>query len=186
MKINLEIQKEHFKNHVATFYDYGNIKVLDFKEPDSIHYFIRFLFEEDHYRLHISGDLGQLTACNYKNMCYDKFSDFVNNPGYFKEKIACMTRNIYFYDYEKAKKDLKAQIRELDCLDDDEEIEYAIDDILDDLDEDRGFGSKAIERLYELDECYWEWMDEIGKEETGIIDLYMLAFKLAQEQLKEK
>lgn len=58
--MNLERQKERFKNHVATLTDYGNIKILDFKEPGSSIYRIRFLFEEDYYRLHISGDLGEL------------------------------------------------------------------------------------------------------------------------------
>ena len=45
--INLEKQKENFKNHVATLTDYGNIKILDFKNPKSNDYRIRFLFEED-------------------------------------------------------------------------------------------------------------------------------------------
>ena len=29
--MDIEKQKEHFKDHVATFTDYGNIKILDFK-----------------------------------------------------------------------------------------------------------------------------------------------------------
>jgi Ser-tRNA(Ala) deacylase AlaX len=55
---NRERQIEHFKNHVATLKDYGDIKVLDFKNPESINYRIRFIFEEDWCRCHISGDLG--------------------------------------------------------------------------------------------------------------------------------
>ena len=68
--MDLKKQKEHFKNHVATFTDYGNIKILDFKAPGRSDYRIRFLFEEDFYRLHISGDLGEMTASNYNNMTY--------------------------------------------------------------------------------------------------------------------
>ena len=41
--INLDAQKEWFKNHVAIFTDLGNIKILDFKNPDSCCYYIRFL-----------------------------------------------------------------------------------------------------------------------------------------------
>ena len=77
--MDLKRQEENFKNHVATFVDYGNIKILDFKNPNSSNYRIRFLFEEDYYKLHISGDLGELTATNCSNMTYEKFSDFVNN-----------------------------------------------------------------------------------------------------------
>ena len=85
--MDLERQKEQFKNHVATFTDYGNIKILDFKNPRDSHYRIRFLFEEDYCRLHISGDLGELIASNYCNMTFNHFTDFVNNIGYFVEKI---------------------------------------------------------------------------------------------------
>lgn len=53
--MNLEKQKENFKNHRATFKDLGNIKILDFKKPNSTEYRIRFLFEEDYCRLHIFG-----------------------------------------------------------------------------------------------------------------------------------
>lgn len=51
--MNLEKQKENFKNHRAIFKDLGNIKILDFKKPNSTEYRIRFLFEEDYCRLHI-------------------------------------------------------------------------------------------------------------------------------------
>jgi hypothetical protein len=82
--MNLDIQKEYFKDHVATFQDLGSIKILDFQRPGSSEYRIRFLFEEDHYRLHISGDLGELIAFNINNMRYETFGDFVHNPGYFE------------------------------------------------------------------------------------------------------
>lgn len=36
--MNLEKQKENFKNHRAIFKDLGNIKILDFKKPNSTEY----------------------------------------------------------------------------------------------------------------------------------------------------
>lgn len=33
--MNLERQKENFKDHKATFTDFGNIKILDFQKPNS-------------------------------------------------------------------------------------------------------------------------------------------------------
>lgn len=169
--------REKFKNHVATLMDYGNIKIIDFKNPESMDYRIRFIFEEDYYRLHISGDLGELTATNYKNMCYEQFSDFIHNTGYFEGKIDCMSRAIYYYDLEKAREDLR---KELDWYD---LKEPELEDILDDLNEKSGLGTRAYEILSEIDsECY-EWIADIGKEETGILEVYMLAFELAQKQL---
>lgn len=71
--IDLKREKKNFQNHVATFTDYGNIKILDFNRPDSNEYRSRFLFEEDHCRLHTFGDLGHLIASNYCNMRFETF-----------------------------------------------------------------------------------------------------------------
>lgn len=191
--MDLEIQKEHFKDHVAIFQDFGDIKILDFQRPGSVEYRIRFLFEEDHYRLHISGDLGELIAFNINNMRYATFGDFVHNPGYFEQKICCMSREQYEYDIDKARKDL---LEQLDWYDWEKENEYSswsleerrdyeIDCILEDLNSRTGLGSKAYDRLSEIDPDCWEWIDYIGREDTGIIELYLYAFELAQKQLAE-
>lgn len=195
--MNLEKQKEYFKNHIATLTDYGNIKILDFKEPNTSAYRIRFLFEEDYCRLHISGDLGELIASNYNNMTYEKFSDFVNNVGYFEEKIDCNSRDIYAYDEVKAREELmKMAADDGDWLtesnrywyeeDEEERLTHIIDDILVDFSDTTGIGKIGYDALSEINPDVWEFAGDIGKTETGILDLYMLAFKLAQEQLKNK
>ena len=195
--MNLEKQKEYFKNHIATFTDYGNIKILDFKAPNTSTYRIRFLFEEDYCRLHISGDLGELIASNYYNMTYEKFSDYVNNTGYFEEKIDCLSRSIYVYDYSKALEELRQRAADegdwLEISDrydyetnDEARLESIIDDILDDFSESTGISGDGYDALEEINPDAWEFAYDIGKTETGILDLYMLAFKLAQEQLQNK
>lgn len=188
--------KENFKDHVATLKDLGNIKVLDFMRPGSSTYRIRFMFEEDFCRLHISGDLGELIATNYYNMTYEKFSDFVNDVGYFETKIDCHNRAIYYYDEDEAREQLREKAKEDEwtaCTDmyaweenESERIEYIITDILRDFEEDTGLGRKGYELLSELDPELWEYTSGLGKKETGILDLYMLAFQLAQENLKEQ
>lgn len=193
--LSREWLEERLKNHKATFTDYGNIKILDFKEPGTNNWQIRFLFEEDYYRLHISGDLGELIACNYNNMTYERFgSDYVHNWGYFESKIRCCSRSIYEYDYEKAKEDLKEYLAEYDWAEEmkysaydtmEETRDYEIDCILDDLYTDTGLGSKAYDKLSEIDADCFEWISEIGKEESGILDIYLTAFELAQKQLEE-
>lgn len=192
MVIDIEKQKEHFKNHVATFTDYGNIKILDFQEPGTSHYRIRFLFEEDYYRLHISGDLGELIATNYNNMCYEEFTDFVHNTDYFKGKVNCHNREFYEYDYDKAIQELQERFEdyevtsEYDWQTDEEYREEKIEEILEDLNTDTGLGSKAYDILSEIDGDCFEYIGHIGEVKTGILELYMLAFELAQEQLKEQ
>lgn len=194
--MDLERQMKNFENHIATFADYGNIKILDFANPNSSHYRIRFLFEEDYCRLHISGDLGELIATNYNNMTFNKFNDFVNNTGYFEEKVDCHNRAFYYYDEDVARQELKKQFEEYEWLsytdkydwkhDNEKRLEYILDDILSDFSDDTGLGSKGYEELSEFDSDYWEWAYNLGKKSTVILDLYMLAFKLAMEQLKER
>lgn len=189
--LDLENQKARFKDHIATFIDYGTIKILDFKKPDSGEYRIRFMFEEDYCRLHITGDLGDLIASNYSNMTYDNFSGFVNNPGYFEEKIDCMSRKVYFYDRDKAVTDLKELIEENSIADElientfNDSIEEAIDDVLENFDIERGISEKGYEIM---DKCmcdFWEEARYIGRDRTGILELYLLAFKLATQQLQQ-
>ena len=194
----LERQKENFKKHKANLIDYGNIKVLDFKNPDSNEYRIRFLFEEDYCRLHITGDLGSLIACNFYNMTYEKFSGFVNDTGYFEQKIDCLDRAIYYYDEEQARKDIKEYINEhhlgeyiienegFDFQSDEENINDFINDVLKDFSNTNGIGPKGVDKLIDIDEYMYDEIDSFGKKETGILELYMLAFKLAQEELKDR
>lgn len=196
--IDLEFEKKRFVNHVAEFTDYGNIKIVDFKMPDSGEYRIRFLFEEDYCRLHISGDLGELIATNYSNMTFKGFSDFVNDIGYFKGKIDCHNRRIYTYDSGDAKKDLKELLEEWDMMEevlqhdryewetDEDKLEEFYEGVLEDFSDDTGVGSKGYDALEEYFSDVWEFVSDIGKRATGILDLYMLAFRLATEQLKEK
>ena len=191
--IDLKRQKENFKNHIAKFTDYGNIKILDFKAPDTSNYRIRFLFEEDYCKLHISGDLGELVATNYNNMTFEGFSDFVNNVGYFEGKIDCHSRNIYTYDKDKARDELKEIINEYELLQDimnksyyDDEkdaLNDFLDGVLEDFDSDRGVGSKGYDVASEIIPNFWEKVSYLGREKTGILELYMLAFELATRQL---
>ena len=191
--MDLEKQKEQFKEHIASFTDYGNIKILDFKRPDSSEYRIRFLFEEDYCRLHISGDLGELIASDCNNMTYEHFSDFVNDIGYFEQKIDCLNRKIYVYDKDRAREELLEMAKEHEWLlfsykysyenDDEERLNNIIDDILYDFDGDSGIGRKGYAELVDLEDDAFELVSNLGKKETGVLEFYMLAFKLAKEQI---
>ena len=191
-----EKYKRQWKNHEAIVSDYGDIKVFDFREPGRNEGHIRFLFDESCCRLYISGDYGELTAVNYNNMVFDKFMrDFANNADYFKSKIECMSRVLYFYDEESARSELRELIEENDYLtasvdymwesDDEKRMDYILDDILVDFTNETGIGPKGYEALSGFDDYAYEVCSDIGKRETGIIDLYLFAFKLAMERLKE-
>lgn len=200
---NEERAQKLFKNHVATFTNYGNIKILDFKNPESSEYRIRFLFEEDYYRLHISGDLGELTATNCSNMTYEKFNDFVRDIGYFKTKIDCHSRLICFYPEEAIKNDIIALFSktgsiaelienykmcnyELSADDDAVVLNKFFDELLYDRSIEQGLTERARKLLavYLTDETD-AWGENIGKRTTGILEWYMFAFKLAKKQIDD-
>lgn len=195
---NLEAKKKRFENHKATLTDLGNIKVLDFQVPNQNEYRIRFLFEEDHYRLHISGDLGELIAVNYCNMVFEKFRDFVGNPGYFAEKVKCSSRNIFFYNEDLARKQAHDLIQAEpsiryaveayaeNMLGMDEEKLYEsefLDKLFEDFDEDSGLGPYGKKIIEDCDLDIYDFL-ELGHDMTGILDLYLLAFDLAMKDLE--
>lgn len=137
--MNLEKQKENFKNHRAIFKDLGNIKILDFKKPNSTEYRIRFLFEEDYITKYIEE--------------YNLYDDILSNG----------------YDF---------------LCDKTEVIEAFLTDVLWDFTLETGIGSNGYDKFSEIDGDICDIISDFGKRETGILDLYMLAFKLAKEQLK--
>ena len=190
---NLDAHKKHFERHIATLKNYGSIKVLDFKEPERMHYHIRFTFLEDMYTLHISGDLGDLTAVNEWNMTYAGFlKDFMNNPGYFAQKVKSHSRPLYTYDVVKAKDDLKDQLAEwvpettFDFEDPEELKEETIDEILEDYSDDYGLGIVGYNKLCEIDRDCFEWAVNLGKQRTLFIELYCMAFRLAVKDLERQ
>lgn len=193
-----------FANHKATFTDYGNIKILDFKKPNSCEDRIRFMFEEDYCRLHISGSFGELIATNYNNMTYEKFNDFTKDVWYLKSKVNCHSEPFYYYDEDSIKEDLIKLINESNecsCLEDilsdyrpdwdcdstDEELlEELLDEILSGFSEETGIGPEGQQIFVEYITRFYFDYSEIGKRSTGILDLYVTAFKLAQEDLEKQ
>lgn len=183
--MDMEAQKKNFENHVATFKDLGCIKILDFKNPESNNYSIRFLFDEENYQLHITGDLGELIATNKSNMTFNKFYEFINNVAYFRSKINCHSRALWEYDCDKAEERVLEILQEdpVFVSDDYDTVYDAAEDILDGFDIYKGISNRGYEILSDFDNDCWEYVDEIGKVSSGVIELYLLAFKLASDQL---
>ena len=66
---------------------------------------------------------------------------------------------------------------------DEEKLEEFYNDVLEDFSQENGIGSKGYDALSKYIDDVWEFARDIGKRETGILDLYMLAFKMAKEQI---
>ena len=171
-----EKYEKRFSEHIAKLSDYGAIKVLDFSKPGTCIDAIRFIFDEAKYTLFISGDFGELVAYNFKNMVFDKFmSDFADNPGYFRCKVECSSRPMFCFNEEKA----RAEILEMDPYISDD----TLGDIFQDFDEDSGIGYEGYQILDDLIDDACEARFWLGLIPTDYAELYLLAFKLAMEQL---
>lgn len=196
--MDLELQKKMFADHVATLRDYGDIKIVDFQKPGSNYYRIRFIFEEDHDRVHISGDLGELIAYNHAGLSFRRFIDYCyRHRVWFKTKVLCSSRPLQTYNQELAEKQLTEKLKDkllfdkvsayFDDLDREVVTAFLVERALDDFSDDGGIGEDGEKMLSEIDFTGFWPIDEIGLEKgPDIVDLYLLAFKLAFRQLQEK
>lgn len=196
--MDLELQKEMFADHVATLKDYGDIKVLDFQKPESNYYRIRFMFEEDHDRVHISGDLGELIAYNYAGLNFRNFIDYCRRDCiFFKLRVKCSSNPLYTYDRELAEKQLLQKTKDnytldriadyFDVCESEDAVKTFIEDVLDGFSDTEGICEIGERTLLNIDYSAFDPIDEIGLEEgPDVFDVYLLAFKLAYRQLQEK
>lgn len=187
--VDFEI-KHNCKHHVASFTDLDDVKILTFQTPGSSHYKIRFLFDEPSYTLTISGDLGYLVAQNECNMTFEKFSQFLNSPGYFLEKVKAMSRPAYMYDEQKAREKLEEYLGSLgtEFEEFDEAKSLFTEAVLDNFTDTAGISDNGAEALARLDdELGTDFLNEegydLGRMPTGTIELYLKLFALAARQL---
>lgn len=196
--MDLELQKEMFADHIATLRDYGDIKIVDFQKPESNYYRIRFIFEDDHDRVHISGDLGELIAYSYAGLNFRNFIDWCRRDSiFFKLKVKCSSHPLYTYDRELAEKQLLQMTKDnytlnriadyFDVCEPEEAVEPFIEKVLDGFSDTDGICEIGERMLLNIDYSAFDPIDEIGLEEgPDVFDVYLLAFKLAFRQLQEK
>lgn len=196
--MDLELQKEMFADHIATLRDYGDIKIVDFQKPESNYYRIRFIFEDDHDRVHISGDLGELIAYSYAGLNFRNFIDWCRRDSiFFKLKVKCSSHPLYTYDRELAEKQLLQMTKDnytldriadyFDVCEPEDAVEPFIEKVLDGFSDTDGICEIGERTLLNIDYSAFVPIDEIGLEEgPDVFDVYLMAFKLAYRQLQEK
>lgn len=190
---------KRFANHKATLMDYGDVKILDFKDPDCNTFHVRFLFDESQYTLHITGDLGYLTAVNRSNMTYEGFWAFLNSPCYFEEKVIDHSRPFYEYHEDKAYKELlelistqenAGQIATLlsDRMDSWADDTWSKADVANEIlaigFDDNGLSGEVVSILEDVLGSDISSLYRIGRESTGILQVYLAAFELAVSKLQ--
>lgn len=83
--------------------DDEKILIIDWKNKDgSGEYAIRYTLDMEKGNFIITGDVGYCIASWYNHLTPDNLCKFLNNIGYFKEKINCWTES-YTYRYKVSK-----------------------------------------------------------------------------------
>ena len=132
-KNKLAMCKRIFKDFQAKkLVDDKNFLVIDWKNKNgSGEYSIRYTLDIEKGNFIVTGDVGYCIASWYNHLTPDNLCKFLNNIGYFKEKINCWTES-YTYRYKDIKDDLF--VLKNDLLNDtdfsEEEIDEDIEEIL--------------------------------------------------------
>ncbi len=178
--------RENFKDHIATLTEHGDLKVLDWKMPESIFYYIRYVFDGN--KIYITGDLGEAVFCLTWKADIHSFNDI--GLGYFHEKLKAYHEDKYDFDSDKAIKRLREWLNELK----DYGIEYDHDEMRELFEGARGCSEEWewVEVVHEhddfisdLDVDYWEWFYNIGRVYPMRFQSYLIGLQMASEQLKE-
>ena len=176
--------KDNFKDHIATLTEHGDLMVLDWKRPNSIFYYVRYVFDGN--KVYITGDLGEAVFClTWKA---DKHSFNCMGLGYFHEKLKAYHEDKYDFDSEKATKRLREWLNELKG----DDIEYDHYEMQELFEGARGCGEerewvevirKHEDFISDLETYYWEWFYDIGRTYTTRFQSYLIGLQMASEQL---
>ena len=201
----IEFAETLFRNHKARYSKGFFLDVLDWKKPDTIQHWIRMVF--DHERgetnaLYISGDLGEAVVyptadATLKSMalCFtrrEKDRSLHVNVPYFLEKVktgSCL----YNWGMEEFQEDLRERfVQEYGEEEDqsrlDEFFEEYCDSYCSEVEVDNGVhitDSFAKDALEEIFPDYKEWIWECGSCVSNRVVFWLVAMRLAYEQVYE-
>lgn len=193
-QIKQEIREHWFKDHKAELIDCGDIKILNWKNPNSGSYYVRYVF--DGCNLYIAGDIGEAVFNLTWKAHIHSFNDLY--IGYFLEKMSTCSNGKHEYDGDAAAQRLKEWKIELledkEFVDDEEKDEFieTIDEIISAAENSQSeeqwaweyVNGEFSEFISDNEPDYWEWMYKAG----NVIPYHNYAFleglKMASEQLK--
>lgn len=193
--------EKHFSNHIATLHQFDDISTLDWREKNgSSHYYVRYVFDEKHSHLYITGDLGAAVVQLTEKATLETLSDYIENIYYFIKKIQCST-DLYVYDYDTAKavvtKYLTDVEQDFDEEDEDaaeayeelmEERKELVSELMENFSTDKGFqvSSSLQDILYDVCPDFHDWLWNAGRNVDERIILWLVGLNMAYQQLNKE
>lgn len=185
----LQHAMERFKDHVATYCDYGNVATLTWAKSGTIDYSMRFVFDREGHTVTISGDLGHAVLrptckCDLEH-CAKAFGSSID---YFTEKIRTST-DMFIYDEKEAEAELRVNLLgEGLTLEERAERELLISTIMEDFSRDTGvreMDDDTSNWLNRVSPDAFEWIGSIGRQYHRNVYLWMYAIQMAWEQVSQ-
>ena len=191
-KNKLAMCKRIFKDFQAKkLVDDKNFLVIDWKNKNgSGEYSIRYTLDIEKGNFIVTGDVGYCIASWYNHLTPDNLCKFLNNIGYFKEKINCWTES-YTYRYKDIKDDLF--VLKNDLLNDTDFSEEEIDEDIEEILSMAEYIEKGMASYPDLIDIYTkyysDWWDSgfstLGRRISDRIYLWAAGFQMAWKQLSE-
>jgi len=180
---DLVIREEWFKDHVATYTNHGDLKILEWKKPGTIIYMVRYVFDGN--KMYVSGDLGEAVFCFTEKADLGRQSKY--DLHYFEGKLMAFSDDRRDFDSDQAVKRLREWLKDL------KESSTNYDNYLMRLlfSDVRSCGSVSewhhhvdnySQLISKLDHNYWEWMYDIGNVIPTRIRSYLIGLEMAAEQ----
>ena len=193
-KIIKELKEHWFKKHKATLTKQGDLEVLDWREPGTNNYAVRYVF--DGYKMYVSGDIGEAVF----NLTWKAGVHSFNGIGidYFVEKMDAGEK--VTWDSEEAEKSLtewkEERLKDKEYYFEDKteqtKFEILVDNLIDAVNEcnsEEQWAWEYVNEVYrddisEFDPDYWEWMYTIGNVVPHHTYGFLIGLQMASEQLK--
>lgn len=190
-KIEGHIKNKWFKNHKATVFESDKVTILDWREPGTNMYSVRYIFAGSN--LYISGDIGDAIFDLTWEATIESFEDV--GLGYLLGKLSCHSRDRWNYNEYKAVNELNewyedaAEDAEDDYLRELEELKTNLSEIIESVDSSKELELRLFDYYMEnsfshIDSEDFSMFADYGKELPHVFVAYLLGIQLAIGQIK--
>lgn len=155
-KMEEEIRGSWFKNHVATLSKHGDLEVLDWQQPGTVIFKVRYVFDGCH--MYVSGDLGEAVFRFTEKANPTRVSRY--DLHYFEEKLRAFCDARRDFDRDKAKGYLVEQKNEGII---DESVYSELLSLVDQCSTSREWEHLIYDDVNRFGEDAWEWLPGIGQ-----------------------
>ncbi|MHC8517019.1 hypothetical protein [Sporosarcina sp. ITBMC105] len=192
----IEKEREHirnnwFKDHVAKITEHEGVTILDWKEPGTSMYAVKYVMVGN--KLFISGDIGNAVYDLTRNATIKIFSDV--NLSYFTGKLSCSSREKWDFNDKLAREQISNHFIDWCDVDSINHLEGVEKELYDELifatmnwSDHSHFANMGVWTAYNNTDC--EWFDgetasciaDCGKELSTVFIAYLLGLQMANEQ----